>query len=74
MIEIVFDTVENIVGKGERWQPAFSPFPTIFSTGFLKAVETRAFVVKVQMISCVSFYSTWDKFSLFGVLRRVNSV
>ena len=23
---------QNIVGKGEIWQPAFSPFPTMFST------------------------------------------
>ena len=29
----VFDRIENIVGKGEN--AAFSPFPTMFSKGFL---------------------------------------
>ena len=32
----VFDQVKNIVGKGEKsWLPAFSPFPTMFSKGFV---------------------------------------
>ena len=30
MIISVFGSVENIVGKGENWLPAFSPFPTMF--------------------------------------------
>ena len=36
--KFVLETVENIVGKGEKaGLPAFSPFPTIFSKGvFLK--------------------------------------
>ena len=30
MIISVFDRVENIFGKGEKWLPAFSRFPTMF--------------------------------------------
>ena len=36
-MNFAFDRVENILGKGEnagKWLPAFSPFPTMFSTGF----------------------------------------
>ena len=31
MMEYDFDWVENIVGKGECWLPAFSTFPNMFS-------------------------------------------
>ena len=46
----VFDKVRNIVGKGENagyLQPAFSPFSTLFSKGFiLRVIKTWDCVVK----------------------------
>ena len=39
MMVSVFDTIENIVGKGEKcWLPAFSPFPVMFLKGFFFGV------------------------------------
>ena len=36
MLIVVFEGIENIVGKGENASlPGFSPFPTIFSKGLL---------------------------------------
>ena len=42
MMEVVFDTVENMVGKGENaGYQHFSPFPTMFSKVFyVKVVKT----------------------------------
>ena len=44
----VSDRIENIVGKGEKcWLPTFSPFPEMFSEGFLlTVVERQDFVGK----------------------------
>ena len=36
-LKFVLERVENIVGKGEK--PAFSPFPTIFSTLSLRKIS-----------------------------------
>ena len=47
MMIFVSDRVENIVEKGNKcWFPAFSPFPTMFSKGFLIQV--------VQIRDCAS--------------------
>ena len=48
MMIFVFDRIENIVGKGENAGfLAFSPFPTMFSKGFLfKVVKNWDCVVK----------------------------
>ena len=45
MMISVFDRVENIVEKTRKcWIPAFSPFPTMFSKGFLYRV-TKVMIV-----------------------------
>ena len=39
LMEFVFDSEENIVGKGENaGLPAFSPFPTMFLFGFFSRI------------------------------------
>ena len=47
-LKFVLGWVENIVGKGENAGfPAFSPFPTLFSNGFLcRVVKSCDCVVK----------------------------
>ena len=30
----LLDRLENTVGKGEKWLPAFSPLPAMFSKAF----------------------------------------
>ena len=48
MMSFVFHRVKNIVGKGEKcWSPAFTPFPTMFSKGFLFRVVITLDCVKV---------------------------
>ena len=37
-LNFVLDSVENIVDKGEKKKPAFSPYPIIFSKSFLQRV------------------------------------
>ena len=52
-MEVVFDTVDNIVGKGENagyhhflWLPPFSLFPAIFSKLLIfRVVNTQDYVV-----------------------------
>ena len=48
VMEFVFDRFENIVVNGKKcWLPAFSPFPTMFSKGFLcRVIKNRDSVVK----------------------------
>ena len=48
IIRFVFERVENIVGKRRKcWLPAFSPFPTMFSKGFLpRAIKSLDCVVQ----------------------------
>ena len=42
MLISVFDRVENSVGKGEKCQQHFSPFPALFSKGvFLRVVKSQ---------------------------------
>ena len=46
-LNLFIEGLENIVGKRKKcWLPAFSPFPTMFSKGFFKVVESRDCVVK----------------------------
>ena len=41
-LKFVLARVENIVGeRGNRWLPAFSPFPTMFSKSFFPRVSKR---------------------------------
>ena len=52
MIIFVFDRVENIVGIGECWLPAFSPFPTMFGKVFLPRHVKRCHCVGVGEEKC----------------------
>ena len=47
-LKFLLERVENIVGKGRNcWLPAFSPFPTVFSKGFLyRVIQSRDCVEK----------------------------
>ena len=46
-LKFVLGRVENIVGKGENAGNQFSPFPTLFSKGFLyRVVKSQDCVVK----------------------------
>ena len=52
---VLYDTEENIVGKGENAGPAFSPFPTRFSKAFyFRAFKSRDNVVG---LTCLKNYS-----------------
>ena len=42
--------VENMVGKGENWLPAFSPFPTMFSKGSLYRVVIKSGLCGKELI------------------------
>ena len=48
LMNLVFDRLENIVGKAEKcWLQAFSSFATMISKGhFLGIIESRDCVVK----------------------------
>ena len=60
---------ENIVGKGEKcWLPAFSPFPTMFST-LLKT--NFNFLITFILLSASSFNLDSSKVLLFGKELRV---
>ena len=45
-IKVVFEKVENYVGKGEN--AGFSPFPTMFSKRVLECVKSGNCVLKPQ--------------------------
>ena len=57
MMIFVFDRIVNIVGKGENADyQHFSPFPTMFSKGFLpRVVKSGDCVVKSHITSILSF-------------------
>ena len=57
MTKIVLDRLENIVGKGECYLPAFSQFPQCFkSTFFVRDVKGLHCVVKSYLMRKISDY------------------
>ena len=51
MMIFVFDRIENVAGEMPKsWLPAFSPFSSIFSKGFLLGVAKNLdYVVKIEL-------------------------
>ena len=58
MVISVFDRVENIVGKGKFLVQAISPFPTMFSKGFLSRPVKKCHCVGMGYSKTVGRFAT----------------